>query len=433
MKNSSRQSSTCMSSRSLPVITVFEHQWLRVGDEPGGVLFSQAHWEALVRLHPALPLPYYALTHRGIRLSHYVGALKTPSLTLEVLPKADAHPGASPPHWRQLLVAMLAECRYLKRYRQQVPMPTSQADVLLDVFLLDFLAEVEGLCRQGLVKQYQPTEENARAMKGHLLFAQHLRRNAVHQERFFVRHQVHSTQHPMHQLLKQALHVVAQWSTHPLVQRQSHRLLHYFASVSEAPNARLLSTSFTYDRQTAAYRPAITFAQQVLAARFSHVYHGHTHQGFALLLDMNLVFEEFIYQRLRKLASVQGFAVHRQTTRSLWGETKVRPDLVVELPGGQGNLVIDTKWKVLTKPRPAAQDLHQLYVYNQLFQARKGILLYPNVYDLPLRRQRFDGPGHSYAEVNFIKIASDQGTGLNPRLDESLVALLQLPALESGH
>jgi hypothetical protein len=51
-----------------PVITVFEHQLLRWGDTLEGGPFTEAHWQALVQMHPHLPHPYYTLTHRGIKL-----------------------------------------------------------------------------------------------------------------------------------------------------------------------------------------------------------------------------------------------------------------------------------------------------------------------------------------------------------------------------
>ncbi len=263
-------------------ITVFEHQTLTVGDTQRGVAFTEAQWQSLVDWHRSLPAPYYRLTHRGIKLSHYVGVLKTPYVTLEILPKADAQRNPAHLKWRQLLVAMLAECRYLKPYRSQTAVPSFRASTLLDYFLLDFLAEVEIICRQGLVKQYHTVEENVRALKGQLRFAQHLRRNAVHQERFFVKYAVHSVQHPLHQLLKRALQVVSQVSRHPLVQPQARRLLHYFAYIADVPDATLLSIPSQYHQPTATYQTAVTFAQQILAARFSHVYQGSNPPGFCV-------------------------------------------------------------------------------------------------------------------------------------------------------
>ena len=406
-----------------PTITAFEHQTLSVGEVLNGCLFRQEHWETLVQMHTTLPLPYYTLTHRGIKLSYYVGVLVTPSLTLEILPKADAHTSPSLLLWRHCLIDMVAECRLLKPRLPHATVPTFGAGTLLDFFLLDFLAEVDALCRRGLVKQYQVVEENVRSLKGRLLFAQHLRRNTVHQERFFVKHQPYTLQHRFHQLFKHALRIVVRTSQHPLVQQRSRRLLSYFADVADLPR-RVLQQPLTYRRQTVAYRTAAEVAQQILAADFSHLYPDTTHRGFALLFDMNRIFEEFVYQRFRRLAGSQGYTVHRQTSRSLWGETQARPDIVVELPAGRGRVVIDTKWKVLTSARPAAADLHQLYVYNQLFGARRGILLYPNVHHFAPQQRRFEGPGDSYAEVHFVTIADEEQKSLNPRLDKWLLSLL---------
>lgn len=412
-------------SNSAPVITVFEHQLLRIGDAPQGVPFDEGYWQTLVRLHPVLPRSCYTLTHRGIRFSHYVGVLKTPRFTVEILPKADAHP--TPAVWRQLLVEMVATCSSRAVHHTADAIPSFRAGALLEVYLLDFITHVERLCRQGLIKQYRPVAENSLTAKGRLRFSEHVRRNAVHQERFFVEHAAHSIDHPLHQLLKRALQLVAQASSNASIRQRARRLLHHLAAVSDVSVAQLQAMKVTYHRHTARYRLSVTAAQQLLSASFSHMYHGVTHQGFALLLDMNLLFEEFVCRRLERLSASHGFTVRRQTTQSLWGSVKVRPDILVEFSDGRKNVVVDTKWKVLTEPRPLAEDLHQIYVYNQLFEARRGILLYPQVHDLSGQQHRFTGPGCSFAEVHFIAIADQQSARISPKLDQSLLQLLESP------
>ena len=405
-----------------PVISVFEHQLLRWGDTPEGGPFTEAHWQALVQMQPYLPHPYYTLTHRGIKLSHYVGVLKMPYFTLEVLPKADRHP--VPAVWRRLLIEMVATCASLSVDHAAVATSSFRADSLLEVYLLDFLTRVERLFRQGLTKQYQTVTENCRAMKGRLRFAEHIRCNAVHRERFFVEHAVHTVDHSLHQLLKKALLVVANVSTNPTIAQRTHRLLLSLAHVSDESLEKLASAKITFDRHTERYRTAVTAAQQILAASFSHVYQGNTHQGFAFMLDMNRLFEEFVYRRLHRLSITHGFSVHRQTTQSLWGTTKARPDILVKFRDGRKNVVVDTKWKVLLQPRPSAEDLHQIYVYNQLFEAQRGILLYPQVHGLPQQQHRFGGPGHTSAEVHFIDVADPRQARINPQLDQLLLQML---------
>ncbi len=333
-----------------------------------------------------------------------------------------------PAVWRRLLIDMVATCASLSVNHAAVATPSFRADSLLEVYLLDFLNQMERLFRQGLIKQYQSVAENCFAAKGRLRFAQQVRRNAVHQERFFVEHAVHSIDHPLHQLLKKALRVVANASSNPSIKQRTRHLLLSLASVSDASLERLASARITFDRHTERYRTAVTAAQQILAASFSHVYQGNTHQGFAFMLDMNRLFEEFVYRRLQRLSTAHGFSVYRQTTQSLWGTTKARPDILVKFTVGQKNVVVDTKWKVLVQARPSAEDLHQIYVYNQLFDAQRGILLYPQVHDLSQRQHRFKGPGQSSAEVHFINIADPRQARINPQLDHLLLQMLEPPS-----
>ncbi len=238
-------------------------------------------------------------------------------------------------------------------------------------------------------------------------------------------HAVHTVDHSLHQLLKKASQVVESVSLNPATRQRTRRLLHSLARVSDEPLEKLKSTTIIFNRHSERYLTAVTAAQQLLAANFSHVYQGSTHQGFAFMLDMNALFEEFVYRRLHQLSATHGFTVHRQATQSLWGATKVRPDILVKFTDGRKNVVVDTKWKVLQQPRPSAEDLHQIYVYNQLFEAERGILLYPQVYNMPRQQHRFGGPGHTTAELHFISIANDQQARINPQLDQLLLHMLE--------
>ncbi len=406
-----------------PVISVSEHQLLRLGDTSEGVPFTEAHWQTLVQMQPYLPRPYYTLTHRGIKLSHYVGVLKTPHFTLEVLPKADRRP--VPAVWRRLLIEMVAACSSLAIDHAAAATPSFRADSLLEVYLLDFLTQVERLFRQGLTKQYQTVTENCRAVKGRLRFAEQVRCNVVHQERFFVEYAVHSIDHPLHQLLKKALRVVENVSSNSETNQRTRRLLHSLTQVSDQPLETLMPRKIIFNRYSERYRTAVTAAQQLLTANFPHVYQGNTQQGFAFMLDMNRLFEEFVYRQLHRLSIAHGFSVHRQTVQSLWGTTNARPDILVKFEDNRKNVVIDTKWKVLSQPRPSAKDLHQIYVYNQLFGAQRGILLYPQVHGLPQQQHRFGGPGHTSAEVHFIDVANPQQARINPQLDQLLLQMLK--------
>ena len=94
-------------------IQVFEHQYLRVGEEVQGVRFTPAHFEALARHADIGEGKYFTVLHQGIRFSSYVGVLQAGTLTIEILPKASRPGQQYYGIWQQALLEMLKDCRLL--------------------------------------------------------------------------------------------------------------------------------------------------------------------------------------------------------------------------------------------------------------------------------------------------------------------------------
>jgi 5-methylcytosine-specific restriction endonuclease McrBC regulatory subunit McrC len=76
---------------------------------------------------------------------------------------------------------------------------------------------------------------------------------------------------------------------------------------------------------------------------------------------------------LRVLART--FVRGRERVFALLFERKVKPDILVQDDAGDTVLVIDTKWKVSASPHD--DDLKQMFVYNELLEGPRSILLCP--------------------------------------------------------
>lgn len=396
-------------------IRVFEHQRIRYGERYNGVLFNKAHWEALVHYNEEHDNRFFSPVYKGIKFSQYVGVMQVGKLTIEILPKADK-PGkedeAAKQQWHEVLFQMLRVCKYLRLEN------SSEADLRLrnwslqDIYFSMFLTEVEQILHRGLMKQYRKVEGNRTALKGSFQFQQHIAQNLVHRERFYVRHQVYDQVHLLHQLLFKTLQLFPDLTLNPSLTDQAGRLLLLFPEMPDLKVTEKTFSSITYGRKNEHYRRAIDLSRMILL-NYSPDLRGGANNVLAILFDMNELFEEYIYQQLRRAAPLD-MRVRRQVPRYFWENRRVKPDIVVEYK--DETIVLDTKWKVLRRLRPDDADLKQMYVYHRYFGASRTILLYPKVYEVDDFFGWFREPDESLGcRLAFLEVVDGEG-GLNGKI-----------------
>ena len=141
-------------------IQVFEHERLVVGtpcrsEQPGEILFTSVHFEALARYVERHRKPPFKLGHRSVTFSQFVGVLQVGALTIEVLPKTDRHAQGDSPLWRDVLHQMIALAPPPPLRRFPKAALSQNAQDLLTLYIIRFLDEVERLLREGLLRGYR--------------------------------------------------------------------------------------------------------------------------------------------------------------------------------------------------------------------------------------------------------------------------------------
>ncbi|WP_309640732.1 5-methylcytosine restriction system specificity protein McrC [Flavobacterium sp.] len=359
-------------------IVVFEHEILRF--DRGEKKITEDQFKALERYH-GNGVPFFKLVYNGVQFNEHVGVLQVGSTLIEVLPKADRNPHSEKEDkkWRDLLIGMLQAVRSFDIKSSSSSHLKIKPNTVLDLYFEMYVKEIEYLLHTGLIKKYRKKECNVTALKGSLQFSKHIQYNLTHKERFYVRHTTYDVEHTLHFILYKAIKLLKQINTNQSLHSRIGALLLHFP---EMPDIKVTEATFeklVFNRKNQHYSKAIEIAKLLLLQYHPDVSKGRNHV-LALMFDMNLLWEQFIYVSLRK--NREHFAkVKAQTSKYFWKpqggrRASMKPDIFIQTKADI-KIVLDTKWKNLNGCNPSPDDLRQMYVYHQYFNAQKVALVYP--------------------------------------------------------
>ncbi|MCE7995321.1 MAG: restriction endonuclease [Roseivirga sp.] len=403
----------------MAVYQVYEYNWLQY--EPGlrghQPWFEQKHYECLVDFHDNRGgSRYFELVRSGIRFLQFVGVIQVRDLTIEILPKTDRSNDKN--LWHEVLVSMLRQTRFLNlEYLSEASLQFKKHSIL-HLYFAEYLGQVRYLLQQGLVKQYHKKQGNLKALKGAIDFGRQVSQNHIHKERFYTRHQVYDHNHLLNQILREALLVLRGLTRGQNLADDVNRLLHDFPQVHRTKVDETTFKNLAFNRKNNSYKKAIMMAKMIIL-NYSPNIKGGSNELFALLFDMNELWEEFIYRQLLKA----GAKVRYQDWDYFWADRTLIPDMVVDLPDDK--IVIDTKWKIIDNAKPSTADLRQIFAYNIYWQAQKGYLLYPKTSQSPYTTPGEYHQGHSRdskmtCQVIYADIVNENG--LNQHIGQDILS-----------
>ena len=357
------------------VIQKFEYQTHRVGESG----FTAAHFNRLVAYNDLHQSRFYVVGHNRINFQNFVGVIHICNLTIEILPKIDRHYDDKR-SMRDLLVKMLHRTGDFPLENTEVAWLNKTSGSLFDLNLRLFLRLVRELVSHGLPKHYSLYRANEPFIRGRLLLPEQLKFNLIRKERNFVEYKRYSADHLFNQILKQALAIIVH-STKNL-RSEAAELLAHFENVSDRMIVPADFPKLCYSRKTECYRPAMTLAELIITGFQPDLKYGELHVA-AFLFDMNLLFERYIADEIRRECKkpASAFKMRSQVAKVFWRHSSsnsrktIRPDIVLESPSG--TLVLDTKWKILNDVYSDDGDLKQLYTYSLQFESPHVFLIYP--------------------------------------------------------
>jgi len=376
--------------------TILEWETIRYGD--AGDEIPDASASRIAAVAAASPLAGRGsggvLEHgrKGLRARGVVGVIAAEGCALEILPKIDilGEDGAEATgSIRRRLVHMLAVALDLKIDAGQVTALHWQRETLLEILIRLFSEKLVDAVRQGLPRRYVEHADDLPTLRGRLNVMRQFTALAVEPSRLACRFDALTPDIALNRIMKAAITRLSRIARTTDNQRRLRDLAFAYADIADVPVAALRWDEVTLDRTNARWRELLNLARLLLGDRFQTTSAGGS-DGFSLLFEMNILFEEYVARMLRRaLADTdlrvvgQGGRLYCLETDERRGLFQTRPDILIKRDSDIVQ-IIDTKWKRIAariddpKQGVSQADVYQMMAYGRLYGCSKLTLLYPH-------------------------------------------------------
>ncbi|MCT7484707.1 McrC family protein [Aliarcobacter cryaerophilus] len=314
-----------------------------------------------------------------LQAQNYVGVIQTKDgTTIEILPKIK---NATTEKSKDILIKMLKTLKNSPFKNLSVANLKSSKIPLFEIFISMFLEELTVLVRNGIKSDYISKEENLKFLKGKLKISEQIKYNTIHKERFFVQYEEFISNRVENRLIKTTLQFLYNKSKLNKNQQRIREFLFVFDEIEISYNIKTDFSKIKLNRQMKDYEQVLLWCKTFLFENSFSPYKGND-IAFALLFDMNLLFESFVYSYLKKSSNFQDIKSQDRTHYLAYengiGRFRLKPDIVIN----GGKIIADTKWKILSEDKAyngvLQDDMYQLYAYGTKYDnCEKIYLIYP--------------------------------------------------------
>ncbi len=340
----------------------------------------------------------------ALAAANHVGVVTTGrGAVIEILPKIDLG-GTTDPDLEMTRRVFLRMLRCWRRLAEALPesrIRSLHRFPMLEVFIQQFLLNLNALVRSGLARHYVPAEENLPYLRGRIRFREHIRENLTNQARFFVTHDELSVNRPTNRLIRSTLDRLAPQVRSGENRQLLRQLSAEFTDVPLAANPYDDWRKHHIDRSMRHYESVMRWVGLFL---FNH---GLTtlagrHGNLSLLFPMEQVFEDFVVSSFRRHQKT--YVVTGQRPRkhlATIDDSKafmMKPDISL-MEGNRITFILDAKWKEINANRDYPKhdidqdDMYQLYAYGKRYGCKALALVYPQTgaFATELRYRFHDG------------------------------------------
>lgn len=329
-------------------------------------------------------------TNDNILTQNYVGVIKYKNFQFNILPKlirnADER---NIDEIKQKTV--IDNLTYMISLTQKLDIKiTEHADInqcenpFLEILIREYANSLFSCLKKTTPRNYIREEDNLNYLKGKLQFTENIRYNCANQAKFYCEYDEFSENNKLNQLflfVSKSLFGISQNSENKKI---LSFIMNYFCDLPLVPFDKYKAKKIILTRNQQLFEHPFKLAKMFLQ-NISVDISKNAIENITLLWDMNFLFEEFVYEIIRRCDL--GYKVHYQKDEKLlinpennrrYGNTYV--DIYL---GNKDNnkdiIILDTKYKVNKGGNSEFEntDIYQICTYCRIHNSNNAILFYP--------------------------------------------------------
>ena len=251
----------------------------------------------------------------GLRARGVVGVIATPGYQLEILPKiegaSDSGVEVDNVTLRNRLIHMLAVAWDIRIDMGAIAQLGWQRDTLLELLIRLYCSKLVDAVRQGIPQQYTDHEDDLPTLRGRLDVTRQFSTLAVSPQKLACRFDARSPDIALNQVMRATISKLSRLAQAPDNQRTLRELSFAYADISEVAPSALRWDLIVLDRTSTRWRELVAMARLFLADQHQQTSAGPV-DGYALLFEMNVLFEEYVARLLICALSGTGLVVSAQ-------------------------------------------------------------------------------------------------------------------------
>ncbi len=341
------------------------------------------------------------VTHNGIETTSWVGVIKYKNTHFQILPKLICNNGDKENILKNLIF-MLSYTKKLDIKTSNEARLSTAKNPFIEILIREYAKSLFECLKRLTPKKYVREENNLNYLRGKIKFSENIRNNSSNRAKFYCEYDEFSENNILNQLFLFVSTCLYNISNDSYNKKALKFIINYYSDIQLVRFDKFKAEKIKLYRNQELFKKPFNLAKMFIE-KTSVDLSKNKFENITLIWDMNKLFEEFVFEIMKKFKDELGYKLVAQKGRRLLKNDTSKKrntfvDILIEKNDGE-KIILDTKYKKFASSDDFSNaDVFQVSTYCLLHKAKHAILLYPK-WDTSAPEKDFhlniDNPGES--------------------------------------